>query len=468
MTKARLDGLLLFLLGCVMFLGLGFTLEHTSTVSMADFGGAYYSARCLLQNLDPYDKSDLLHVYQTESGDYTPNTVALRTVVVLNEHLPTAFILTAPFGMLAWDSACLLWMTLTAASFILAAYLMWSLTADRAPLASGLLMCVFLFNSDLLLEIGNPAGIAVSFCVIAVWCFVKERFIPAGILCLAVSLAVTPHDSGLVWLYFLLAGRKFRKRALQTLVVTVILGLPAVLWVIRVAPHWSTELLTNLRMASMHGAPSDPGPAGVHAQFPGALIIDLQSAFSLIRDNPRFYNLATYFVCAPLLFIWAVAIFRRQSSQESAWLGLAAIAPLSMLPLYHRTHDTRLLLLTFPAFAMLWAQGGLTKRFAFAFTGVGAVFTGVLPARLLAVYSIHLRESTPGLPGQLLAVVFTRPVPLILLIMGIFYLWIYVRYLPVPCASTPLGGSARESSAPTLRNSMGPAAEIIDRDTCRE
>ena len=51
----------------------------------------------------------------------------------------------------------------------------------------------------------------------------------AGILCMAVSLAIKPHDSGLVWFYFLLAGGVYRKRALQTLAVTVLLALPAIL-----------------------------------------------------------------------------------------------------------------------------------------------------------------------------------------------------------------------------------------------
>ncbi len=49
------------------------------------------------------------------------------------------------------------------------------------------------------------------------------RCVWVGILCLAVSLAIKPHDGGLVWLYFILAGGAFRKRALQSLVVTLAL-----------------------------------------------------------------------------------------------------------------------------------------------------------------------------------------------------------------------------------------------------
>src|ERR1035438_9305986 len=275
MTRARLDGFLLFLLGCVLFVWLGSTWERSSPVSMVDFKGAYYSARCLLQGFDPYNQSELLLLYQAEGGDSASDLSVHRTVVELNEHLPTTYILTAPLGVLAWGPAHLLLMALTAASFLLAAYLMWSLAADYAPVACGALICLFLLNSGLLLEIGNPAGISISLCVIAVWCFVNEQFVPIGILCLSVSLAVTPHDAGLVWLYFFLAGGLYRKRALQTLAVTAVLGLPLLLWVTHVAPHWPKELLTNLQMASAYGAPSDPGPAGVDPRFPGALIIDL-------------------------------------------------------------------------------------------------------------------------------------------------------------------------------------------------
>jgi hypothetical protein len=41
-----------------------------------------------------------------------------------------------------------------------------------------------------------------------------------------------------------------------------------------------------------------------------------------------------------------------------------------------------------------------------------------------------LHITTVGLPGELLTVVLTRPAPLVLLAMGIFYLWIYVRRDP--------------------------------------
>ena len=98
---------------------------------------------------------------------------------------------------------------------------------------------------------------------------------PAGILCLAVSLAIKPHDAGLVWLYFLLAGGVYRKRALQTLLITVVLGLSAFLWVSHVAPHWMRDWRSNLAAISAHGGLNEPGPASVTGRTAG-MVIDLQ------------------------------------------------------------------------------------------------------------------------------------------------------------------------------------------------
>jgi hypothetical protein len=427
MTKARFDGLLLLILGSTIFVLLGLVGERISPVSMVDFKELYYGSQCLLQHSDPYQESQLLRVYQGERADRLPVAGLLLRVVTLYINLPTTLLLTSPFAMLPWEPAHLLWMTLTASIFILAAYLMWNLGGSYAPRIPGLLICLLLISSELLLEIGNAAGITISLCAIAVWCFLKGRFVPAGILCFSLSIALKPHDVGFVWLYFLLAGGLYRKRALQTLALTIVLSLPAILWVSHVAPHWVQELHSNLQTISMHGGMSDPGPAGVEPKFHGAVSISLQTIFSVFWDNPRIYNPATYLVCAPLLLVWMLATLRSRSSQAKAWLALAAIAALSMLPVYHRQHDSRLLLLTFPACAMLWAEGGAIGWLALLVNAAGVVFTGDTPLLILGNLAVWLHASTTSLPGKLLTVLFARPAPIVLLIIGIFYLWVYVR-----------------------------------------
>ena len=64
MIRARFDGLLFFLIGSVLFVWVGTALERASYLPMTDFKGLYYSARCLLQNSDPYDRSELFRVYR--------------------------------------------------------------------------------------------------------------------------------------------------------------------------------------------------------------------------------------------------------------------------------------------------------------------------------------------------------------------------------------------------------------------
>jgi hypothetical protein len=428
MTKTRLDGLLLLLLGSAMFVLVGAAMEHIATGSMQDFKGVYYSTRCLLEHCDPYSEDQLLHVYLAEGREQPSNAMApaQRQVVTLCVYFPTVFLFLAPLALLAWGPAHLLWMVLTAAGLILAAYLTWTLGASEAPrLSGGLIGLLLVFSAGLMLN-GNSAGVAVSLCIIAVWCFLKERFAWAGVLCLAASLAIKPHDAGLVWLYFLLAGGVMRKCALQTLAITALLGLPAVWWVSQVSPHWVNELQYNQTLAAAHGGLSDPRPDAVGSGT-AAMMTNLQTVFSMFWEDARVYDLVTYGVCGALLLVWAVTTLRSEQTRARSWLALAAIAALSMLPVYHRPHDARLLLLTVPACAMLWAKGGALRWLALGLSTAGVVLTGDLPLAFLVALTKSWHMGTAGLSGKVLTTVLTRPAPLILMVIGVFYLWVYVR-----------------------------------------
>ncbi|HEV2486821.1 MAG TPA: glycosyltransferase family 87 protein [Terracidiphilus sp.] len=293
MTKARLDGLYLLLLGSVLFVSMGSVVALTGSDKMEDFKLVYYHARCLLQHGDPYKPSKTLRAYLVEGGKPTQCSGRPLQDMTPDLYPPTTSVFIAPFAMLQWVPAHVLWMIFTAGSFILAAYLMWDLGADHAPVLSGCLVSFLLANSTSLLITGNPAGIAISLCVVAVWCFLRDRFVWAGIPCLAASLALKPHDAGLVWLYFLLAGAPYRKRALQTLFFTAVLGLAAIMWVTPIAPHWIQELHFNLLVFSAPGGPNDPGPASGCVHTAG-MVINLQSVISIFRDDPSIYNSASY------------------------------------------------------------------------------------------------------------------------------------------------------------------------------
>jgi hypothetical protein len=224
-------------------------------------------------------------------------------------------------------------------------------------------------------------------------------------------------------------------------------GLPAALWVWHVAPHWIEEWQFNVSALSARGAMSDPGLTSAGAHGLGGLV-SLQEVISAYWNDPLIYNSATYLICVPLLLVWALTTLRYRPSPRTVWLGLAAIAALSMLPLYHRQQDTKLLLLTVPACAMLWAEGGLTGWLALLVNSAGFVLTGDLPSAALFGIIGHMHVPTTAVGTQMLIAVQVVPAPLILLVTGVFYLWVYVR----SCASQTL----RVKSGSFSETSIGP------------
>jgi len=425
-TKARMDGMYFVLLGSAVFLLFGTALRMGTSLPESDLRFIYFSSRCILQGADPYKPSEFMRVSLAEKRDLgVRENPAIFSEEAHYIYLPTSMIL-APLAALPWKSAVVVWHAMTAVIFLTGSVLMWQLAADYAPILSGFLVFLVLSSNELILAIANPCGIVIGLCCISAWCFIRNRFEPVGVFCLGIGLLLKPHDAGLIWLYFLLAGGIYRKRALQSLLVTIVLGVPTILWVTHVAPAWLQELGSNLAFLSAPGHLNDPGPTS-NAGHGIGMLISLQPAISLFRDDPRIYNPIAYFICAVPLLIWMRATFKAQSSRPNTYVALAAIAALSMLPVYHRIGDAKLLLLTVPACAMLWAEGGLVGRIAFLITTAGIMLTGDLQWAII-LGTIRLLN----LPGTALANYFLMalqvfPVPGILLAVSCYYLWVYVK-----------------------------------------
>jgi hypothetical protein len=420
--KARKDGLILVFLGAtVVLLTLGFLLHGNSRGAALDFIPDYYAARCLIDHCDPYKESEVLQTYRAEGGERSLDDPVDRAVATRYVYPPSAFTVMVPFAFLPWNAARILWTIFSACTFIIAAFLAWDLSADHAPVVSGALIGYLLANSEILVVLSNPSELVISFCVIAVWCFIRNRLIPVGILCLALSLAVKPQDPGLIWLYFLLAGGTFRKRALQTLFVTVLLSAPFILWVSWASPHWMHELQANLLAFSQHGGLNDPGPASeLSVQF-----ADLQAVLSRFHDQPDFYNLVSYLIFLPLFGVWAAITLRTRLTMEKAALALAAITPLSMLPIHHHLYDTKLMLLAIPGLALLWVRRDRRASVALALTAGTLFFIGDVSNWLVSRLATSL-HSAPGSAGAWISdAVVVFPPALSLLITGSFYLWAY-------------------------------------------
>jgi hypothetical protein len=442
-AKARLLCATLVVLSAVASMSWGFAVTRQFRGGVLDFQAVYYGARCLMQGCDPYNVSQLASLYHRSGWEDPSDTPARRQLKTLYVNMPTAFILIAPFAALPWGPAHLLWMALICASFILAALLMWDIAAADSLGVATFLVCIVMANSEVLFATGNTAGLVVSLCIVAAWCFVKDRFIAGGMLCFIVSLVIKPHDAGLVWLLFLLAGGAHRKRAIQIFAVTAVIGLASILWLSHVAPHWLSEMRANLATISGHGGLNEPGPGSITSNTAG-MVVDLQAAASVIWNKPLFYNLTGYLITGAMLLIWMVKTVRSRFSESFAWFGLAAVAPITMLITYHRPYDTKLLLLAVPGCAMLWVKGGAVARTALGITTAGVIMTGDIALATCVVISKGVLASTAGWSHIILAVLLTRPASLALLAMAIFYLWIYVRYA-LARASIDSSGEAEQT-----------------------
>ncbi len=317
-------------------------------------------------------------------------------MLTLYVNLPTTFLFVAPLAMLPIWAAQAIWLLLIAGLFLLTAILMWRLGESSSPGVSIFLICILLIESEHTFALGNTAGFVIGLCVLSVWCLLREQYVTVGVLCLAASLAIKPHDAGLVWLYFLLAGGVNRKRALQALAITVVLSVSALAWVTLVAPHWIEDWSANMVTISGPNGLNNPGPNSVTGNSPG-MVIDLQAIMAVFRDDPRIYNAISYAVCGAMLLVWAATKLKSKFSPARALFALAAVVPLTMLVTYHRPYDAKLLLLTIPACAMVWAEGRAIRWVALLVSTLRIVITDELPLAVVVILTRKLHMETAGI-----------------------------------------------------------------------
>jgi len=156
--------------------------------------------------------------------------------------------------------------------------------------------------------------------------------------------------------------------------------------------------------------------------------------------DPRTTLAITWCICAPLLLLWAYRTLKARPTGPAIWLGLAAAAPLTVLPTYHFQHDAKLLLIAIPACAILWSKAGRPAKLALLFTLGAILINGDIfsAIRILLTRSIIVPHA--GFISHLTTLVLTRPSPLVLLAMAVFYL-LHFRRDATPSSLQPqIGG----------------------------
>jgi hypothetical protein len=426
----------------LLFVAMGFLMLAAQKGPGLDFQHSFNSPRCLFEHRDPYKLADLLSVYEENGGKIPPVCCGNTDTLLMELHyayLPTIFAVTGLVAVFPIAVAFWIWTALAAGSFLVAAALMWEVGSRYAPRLTGALLCLFLLNSGTLICTGNPASLALSLAVIGAGCILRERAIVPGLICMAAGLAMKPQNSGFIWLALVLLGGTARKRAWQSLLVMCIITAP---WLVRtwqVAPHWPSEFHANVTALLGQGAVNDPGPAAVLKR--GTLTFtNLQSVFSLIRDEPRFYNTMSFATVALLLGILVILMIRFKASADSRWLLIASFTALTLLPVYHRQYDSKLLILTIPACALLWSRNNRLGRIGLLVTGLGLLMASDLAWAIYITLTADLRLSPFW--SQLYYLSRAIPVPCAIMLVAIFYAVAFAQWSRV---SAP--GKLQESAA---------------------
>jgi hypothetical protein len=99
-----------------------------------------------------------------------------------------------------------------------------------------------------------------------------------------------------------------------------------------------------------------------------------------------------------------------------------------MLVTYHRQHDAKLLLLTIPACALLWSERGVAGWLARLTNSAAILITADIPATYLSIITSH-QSVGAGFFNKLKAALLVRPIPIALLFLACFYLWVYMKQI---------------------------------------
>lgn len=394
----------------------------------SDFKAVYFGTRALLQGNDPYQVGTGLQVYLHEGGEKFPPDEKLYELLSRQPYLPTALLFTAPVARLPWPVARTLWMLVSQAILVFACFLMWTIAARSAPRVSLALLAVLLANCEIAFSSGNPAVLSIGLLGIAVWCFFEDRFPYIGAICLACSLMLKPHDSGMIWLGMVLLGGVYRKRALQSFAITLVFAAVAALWIGSVAPHWPSELLANLAVYNAPHGFNSPGPEAYTSAGP-AMVIDFQAALSLFKNTPGFYRPASLLVCGVLVLIWIFFTIRARGKDPNLdpWLVFAAAVPLTMLVTYHRPYDAKLYILAIPLCASLWLRKNVLGMTGLVLNALAIVATSDIPLALVLLLDRIFAIPHETLTYKVLALLLFRPAPFALLLSCAFCLWLLAR-----------------------------------------
>ncbi len=407
---------LIVLVGILAFAGKGYQ-DEQAALHFRDFKQPYASARCVLHGCDPYAEAPTREQFLSAGGVDDDATVFQAYSSL---YPPPSLMMLAPVAALRYPAAHALWFMAIALLFSLAsaavAELCLGFVAGGAATALMTVLAAFIFSSTILLMLGQLSGPVVSLLVLGVWLLIHDRARWLAVLCLTVALLLKPHDALLiVGLYLLVGGVRWRQAWIAVMVLAVVFTVGSIAWFTHspATSRWTSELPANLKGNTGAGNVNDATLSNLQA----SQIADLKPLIGAVTADPRLGTLGELGGSAILLLLWIVPVLRMRDTRTRHVLALAALSAITLLPIYHRQYDTRLLLLVFPATALLLARRRAWGVAALALTAVASVITSHKYGNFLV-----LRQTRLGSETALQALIFYRPLPEIELLLALFFI----------------------------------------------
>jgi hypothetical protein len=245
------------------------------------------------------------------------------------------------------------------------------------------------------------------------------------------SLAVKPQIGGFIVLYFL-AQRIYWRYAAVALAGAALLLLCASL-VLGHHPRsagWASTLRANLSATLSPGGSADPRPANPQAIGDE----NLQALTSIFMAKAGQFNAAAYAIFLALFGAGMLVVLRANRGPELHMVALGALSILTLMPVYHRFYDTRLLLLSVPAVVMVFQR----RRVLGTVIAVLTVLTAVSVQYRVQMFLLQQGKWQSVLANKFLFVLLLRHQNLLMLILFLLYLAaIFSLRLSGPAAIDP-------------------------------
>ncbi len=328
---------------------------------------------------------------------------------------PSTFLTLSPLTLFRFPVARVLWSLLNGLLYVISAGLVLSMCPLSHRWLGTILVSLILISSKIQFEVGNPVTFAISLLVIGSYFILRARLLPLGAFLLMLSLAVKPTIGCLIVLS-LLVYRIHRRYALAAVAGALALLLSAglILSLHPLSADWTSSLRTNISASLEAGAVNDFRPANQESFY----FINLQAITSVFFTDAREYNAIAYAVFLALLAMWITAILRTKASPEMHLLSIAALAALSLTPVYHRFYDTRMLLITIPAVVIVYQK----RRLLGAFIGALTLLAVISVQSRVQVFLLHHAMWQSVLQNKFLFILLLRQQNLALPILFCLYM----------------------------------------------